>query len=688
MNAPAIFWPTGRNSFHPAWLLVPVPALLQIGFATGFGRFVLDTETVLQLLLGLLWVAPWIWWRSGAAPAWVVQWLKEIRGQMPGMMIALLGPSLAPLLAPLGVPPMEVLVGTLLLGCVLMAVGIFASEFENRTVSTLLGQPRTRGALYRRKHAVLAVLFGFASVNALLAAAPLMNQTFDLFGKVVTVAGLLVVVDASSPLFALLTRNTIAGATFTVAVPLAVYSILVFGQNWYYQGFEGNNPTPDDVWLRQTLWLGLVYVGVCAVLGWWVFLRLEAADSVAAAQVPILLKLGRPAEWCIQYLGARERGTHSIVSLVRKELRLQSIPWIVALLMLGLAAFALGARWFGLFTRVPDAPVVAMVFMGMAAVVCLLGTGASCVAEERQLGTHDWQLTQPASLRRQWRVKLGTTVVVGLLMGCGWPLLLLWLSLGSRALAVLSPAGNEWVPALYLVEAVALLLVSIYTSSFSRSSLKAGVACIGFVLALATVLAVGAAVFENWQPELTDIQGRFYFLDARDGLPWVPSASQSVVAVVGVVALLILLGWAVLLEFARRNHRQSVVSFRTIVLQHAALVVFVLGGMQIPSGMILATTARQEYRTTVERLTESIQRQIAMQRLPAGVYPLAEVPVDARPGELAVALLRVQGAAAFETVAPSAPVPNPGFLPSISPALAKRYGLIIRTNAASSSAPK
>ena len=216
MNALSLTWPAGRNSFHPAWLLIPLPPLLQLLYAASANGPGIDPATLFHLLLGLLWIAPWIWWRSGSAPGWVIQGLKEIRGQMPAVLLATLGPSVGAW----GSDTEVLFMFTLFIGAILMAVGIFASEFESRTLSTWLGQPRSRSALYGRKLAVLALLFVFVALNALLAAIPHASDWSLRFSEVAVTGGSLLVVFASAPLLALLTRSTIAGATFTVAVPM------------------------------------------------------------------------------------------------------------------------------------------------------------------------------------------------------------------------------------------------------------------------------------------------------------------------------------------------------------------------------------------------------------------------------------------------------------------------------------
>ncbi len=676
MNALSLTWPAGRNSFHPAWLLIPLPPLLQLLYAASANGPGIDPATLFHLLLGLLWIAPWIWWRSGSAPGWVIQGLKEIRGQMPAVLLATLGPSVGAW----GSDTEVLFMFTLFIGAILMAVGIFASEFESRTLSTWLGQPRSRSALYGRKLAVLALLFVFVALNALLAAIPHASDWSLRFSEVAVTGGSLLVVFASAPLLALLTRSTIAGATFTVAVPMMLYTPLIYAQGWYYLRWAGQSYPPEGAILTLTLLAGTIYAVVCGVASWRTFLHLEAADSAVATQAPALLRLGRPAEWVTRFIGLGGVHPNPIASLVRKELRLQSTPWIVGLLMVGLALLVLLARALELFTEETEAPKIALIFMSLASVVSLLGTGASCVAEERQIGTHDWQLTQPASVNRQWRVKLATTLVVGVLMGFAWPLLLLRGSLGTAAFASLWPNEGPGLIALVLGAALVLLLLATYASSFSKTTLKAGVSCIATVVTVTTAVALLFGTVDTWRAE-PDFRATYWFTDQDSRLPWVPTSEQASRVVSCLVAGFALLGLIQILIFSRYNHRQSLVAFRVIVRQHLALALLAIGAIVVPSWLIHTLSVRQLYRTEVESLTVVIERANVAQRLRPDLCLQVGLRPDATASELAVALLREYGLSAVELLTPPVPPPPMGTNVRLDPILAKRYGIAVPTNA-------
>jgi hypothetical protein len=104
---------------------------------------------------------------------------------------------------------------------------------------------------------------------------------------------------------------------------------------------------------------------------------------------------------------------------VKKELRLQQMTWLFAAIFVGLyvSTVLLGPdrsmldNWLTLLTLL------------YTAVTGLL-IGALAGGEERQLGVHDAQLLLPMSSRRQWTVKIATSLGLGVLLTMVLPLIL------------------------------------------------------------------------------------------------------------------------------------------------------------------------------------------------------------------------------------------------------------------------
>jgi hypothetical protein len=114
-------------------------------------------------------------------------------------------------------------------------------------------------------------------------------------------------------------------------------------------------------------------------------------------------------------------------------------------------------------------------------IVALLA-GSLASAEERQLGTLDWQLLLPMSAARQWVIKCGVVLGVVVVLGLALPALLAVLK------PSIEPMRINWGFAATLLIGAA---VSLYVSSLSGSGLKALLIAVPAAFAVLPVLAVG-----------------------------------------------------------------------------------------------------------------------------------------------------------------------------------------------------
>ncbi|MDP2320165.1 MAG: ABC transporter permease subunit [Acidobacteriota bacterium] len=187
---------------------------------------------------------------------------------------------------------------------------------------------------------------------------------------------------------------------------------------------------------------------ISAIAGWRLFMRLEAVSGPAAS-----IELGRwwPARHSATALSpARSTRRHPLWLLALKELRLQQLTLVVT------PAFAAGwvalAIWYGASDVLH---AVGFVYYGSLAV--LIGSLAS--AEERHLGTHEWQTLLPIATWQQWSVKLAIVLSLALTVSVVVPT-----ALAAGAVSVrVGHAG-----------AIVLLTVgSLYISSLCRSGLHA-----------------------------------------------------------------------------------------------------------------------------------------------------------------------------------------------------------------------
>ena len=102
------------------------------------------------------------------------------------------------------------------------------------------------------------------------------------------------------------------------------------------------------------------------------------------------------------------KGGSAVLSLVRKELGLQQINFILFVAALGIGAL------------IPSSEEGGAAFLIMKDFVCIAAPfmiGAVAVAEERRMGVSAWHITLPPSRLKQWLVKLTVCISLSLALG-------------------------------------------------------------------------------------------------------------------------------------------------------------------------------------------------------------------------------------------------------------------------------
>lgn len=279
MIAPRIPWRSPWPRLLPLLLLVMMPAAGQwLGW-----MMAPETLEPVSLLPG-----PASWAVIGTVLALLVKWsglLKkpslqmEIWAQMPGASLAFLAAAVNAMSAQLGrVETLSVFAAlTYALACLWICANAFGSEFEHRTAGQLLVQPRSRGDLYREKLGVASGIAGVAAAIFFLTTSR-SNASEPLFlGLLLSplILGL-----ASAPFFTLVSRSTLAGFVFTLAVGMGLYLILQTLLSVYLAGLH---PTADRSSEEESLlWAGsVIYLCAMAPASWWVFKRLEWREGGA-----------------------------------------------------------------------------------------------------------------------------------------------------------------------------------------------------------------------------------------------------------------------------------------------------------------------------------------------------------------------------------------------------------------------
>jgi hypothetical protein len=316
--------------------------------------------------------------------------------------------------------------------------------------------------------------------------------------------GYLILGLASAPFFTLISRSTLAGFVFTLTVPMALYLILQTLLDVYHARVY-----PDLLYRSSeeqgVLWVGgVIYLGAMALAGWRVFKRLEWREGGAGGSSTLGL-YALTGAWD-RWLGRRWLGKPATAQLIRKELRLHVVPWLIAGILIGFWGLSLLIRKWAPESELGVAasnPYTVTLYAGILGVFIFLVTGASAIAEERVLGTLEWQWTQPIPMARQWRIKVGVATALALTLGLVLPAALVWLGFDAEALDT-AFGQPDWEPiAAYAAALVALFATSLYASSVSQSSMKA-VALTPMLLAslwavgALTILGVGVMLDDQW----------------------------------------------------------------------------------------------------------------------------------------------------------------------------------------------
>ncbi len=356
------------------------------------------------------------------------------------------------------------------LGSIALGTQLFGREFGNRTLGGLLSQPVARGSVLLIKMGVLVALvvsLGALSM-ALLPATPTDPPGSWAFwvALLFTLCGLFV-----APCLTLLTRSGTAGLVFSIAVAGAI----AVGCELVAIACQGSAPPEQLDAVRNVGLVGAMLVtSVLGALGtWWVFTRMDVLEGHDRA---VRLAPWRGSSTESSAIVGAARRSHPIAQLVRKELHLQQMSFVVALL------FVLSCGGLLLFQYLDSRLRPEFFESGTTLYLVLLGmvSGSIPCAEERSLGTLQSQRLLPVSTRIQWMVKAGVAVTLVITLGAVLPGLMLWGSGSATWWARVWPLA---VPVLVLVTSLSLF-VSALCSNGVRALLMAIPTAVAAMLAL------------------------------------------------------------------------------------------------------------------------------------------------------------------------------------------------------------
>jgi len=348
-------------------------------------------------------------------------------------------------------------------GCLALGAQSMGHEYAHRTVDLLLTQPIGRRRAFLIKFGVLAGMlttFGAAGVFTLVEDTSVIQER-----AITPIQALAITILASlfiTPYLTLACRSGIAGFLFTGSVVfMCGISVTFLFARWLG---EGNGAAIHPAFW----WPGVLVLSAFAAFGTWrLATRLEATEAPGGSfRLPFIGARGDRAA------SAEPTSRHPLIWLLRKELRLQQMSFVLAAIWAG----CLGALYVrGQFDPRYIGGMMPLAFMAMGTLPLVIGSIAS--AEERQSGALAWQQLLPLPMERQWIVKAAVVMALALVLGGGIP---------AAALALVREAGDirDWIAVAAFIMFVAG--TALYVSTLTSSPVRAVVIAV-FVLTVMSI---------------------------------------------------------------------------------------------------------------------------------------------------------------------------------------------------------
>ena len=369
------------------------------------------------------------------------------------------------------------------LGCVVLGGCSFGNELHNRTLSLLLSQPIDRAALWREKMLVLGAALGM-SLGVLLVC---LQVTYPGLNSQWWGAALVALCAfCGAPYWTLLLRQGIGGMAFAAAVPV----LLSLTARLVTDRLVENR----EVQAYPAIGALLIYCALVHGLGYSRFRRLQVVDGASAElALPAGLedKLSRP----LSRIASRFSG--EFASLVRKELRLQQISFVLAALFV---LIAVSSACLIRFDSEWGRNILGGDYLIYVLVIPIIA-GVISVAEEKGWEVAEWHLTLPPSALKQWSAKMLTTLSTSFALGLVLPTVLF---LAGEGLLATGGARTPLPPAsqilCWVLGQLLLTSLAVYAASFCNSTLRAILAAFAIIIAGCGVclfaIKFGATVIE------------------------------------------------------------------------------------------------------------------------------------------------------------------------------------------------
>ncbi len=513
------------------------------------------------------------------------------------------------LFLPLRNEPLTVSIATagFLLGLPLLATLSLGYEFQHGTAPLLFAQPIDRSRIWREKWIVLVPAMAILAA-IYLGPDVLLRLRHDYYfegpdprmraAAIVWV----ITVTCTAPFWTLVGRSILNGFLLNI--------IQGFVGFWIWMAV---NSMPNPKWISPdgVIAAAPVYALLMLWLGWRRFANFEVAGGSASAELlmPASERRSHSPGWL------RSRPGQPILNLIRKELRLLWLVWILeAVMILGVVCLA-GLR------LVPATSINTVAFWvsGFVLTFGLLAAilaGSLSIGEERTSGTQSWHRTLPMSGATQWFIKL-TVVLSASFLALVLPLTLARFAVGRSFVLVLD-FGLQGDPVLSLsLFCTVLGFAAFWCGCLVKGTVRAAllaVPALGFVLISigATEDFVRILLFE---PALDPILLRFHPFPFVGGfVGWRAYWSQW--WIVGLVASALLVAIAQSLRFFRSEASERFVSVLRPLLE-VSLAAFVVG---VVLGMPFAVVNRAN-QLTFDALREVADARARILRIGFPVTP-------------------------------------------------------------------
>ena len=366
------------------------------------------------------------------------------------------------------------------LGCFfaipLLASLPLGSEFQHRTLTFLLAQPVDRETLWRQK--VTIMLAAVMPATALYLLSARINPEFE--GGFWLAAVWIISSVSGSVAGTLIARSSIGGLALSSAFQGILF--LIWNRLAEPQRHNGHFSSAF-LWITA---VALVFYATCMVLlGRRMFLQFQAIEG-GHANLDSIPGLGFLQQIGTSWLRCRPRG--AVLNLIRREFHLLRTVWLLGFfsLFMWICLILLG------IVRPNNndgrAPLAAGIAATLSFAIALL-SGALSIGEEKNWGTHAWQLTLPLSLSVQWLVKLLAALFTTVICAAAIPISVLLVGGWFHGSPLLYLGDTDlWF---YPLAAAAVTLMAFWSCCAVKGTVHAVVGFFALLFSLAFAISFG-----------------------------------------------------------------------------------------------------------------------------------------------------------------------------------------------------